>query len=537
MEQNSRILVIDDDQSVCRLVRAHLGANGYEVEVAQDGEAGLAKARELRPKVVILDLLLPGMDGFQVCRAIREDPSLSGTRILMLTAIYLSEDDKVKGFRVGADEYIVKPDVILSKPIHLKELKEAVDASVGDESPPEAHGAQLDKVLVVDDDERNLRLMQMRLLSEGFEARVVSSGEQALEEVGPFQPHLLLLDVNMKAMSGVDVLREVRSRGMDLPVVMMTAYGSEALAVEAFELGADDYLIKPFDTATAARRLRQIIEAYRLKRSRDQLMERLKKISCDLVNRVNYLELQNQRLEQAYAVVRGMSEFNQRFIKSLSQELRAPLAMILSFASALREIPREKRDPEGERESLAAIFRTAFRLEINLSNLIYLSRLQADALPVFPGTITVSSLLEEVLDLARRALVREDVRIAWYPEKEERLAVGDPSLFKDIATNLLDSCIQRMEGPGVITVELLSEAPRESGTAGTSLRIRDDGNSFREEDLAGAAVVDLSPESLRQGAENVRLNLCRHLASLLGWKLEISNRPTGGGEALLRMGG
>jgi DNA-binding response OmpR family regulator len=537
-KDSHKVLVIDDDQSVCRLIRSHLGANGYIVEVAQDGEAGLAKAIEFDPRLIILDLLLPGMDGFQVCRKIREDPALSSVKILMLTAIYLSEEDKLKGFRVGADEYIVKPDVILSKPIHLKDLKETVDAIVRDSTPEATTETSKDRVLVVDDDERNLRLMKMRLLSEGFEVEEVTTGGAALERMEPFQPHLLLLDINMPAMSGVDVLREVRQRGMDIPVVMMTAYGSEAIAVESFSLGADDYLIKPFDTATAARRLRQLIDGYRLKRSRDQLTERLKKISCDLVNRVNRLELQNQRLEEAYSMVRGLSEFNQRFIKSLSQELRAPLAMILSFSSLLKETPPDKRDPASEQECLTAIFRTAFRLEVNLSNLIYLSRLQAEALSVIPGTLSVEPLLEEVLALARRALLREDVHITWYPEREKHLVSGDPTLFKDILINLLDCSLQRMEGPGAITVELLKEAPLKGKASRTvSLRIRDDGTSFREEDLMRSNVVELSPESLRLGAEHVRLNLCRHLASLLGWTLELANRPTGGGEALLRMGG
>jgi|GEM_PF-463329 len=540
MDENRKILVVDDDQSVHRLIRTHLGSSGYIVEVAADGESGLRKAKEFHPRLVILDLLLPGMDGFQVCRRLREDPDLAGIRILMLTAVYLSEEDKVKGFRVGADEFLVKPDVIMSKPIHLKELRKTVDAIFEEKSEGATEASLHDRILVVDDDERNLRLMKMRLMSEGFEVKEASSGQAALDLLEPFSPHLVLLDIKMPLMSGLDVLKELRTRSYDIPVVMMTAYGSESVAVEAFELGADDYLIKPFDSAMAARRLRQLIEGHRLRRSQERLTERLKKISMDLVNRVNNLELQNHRLEEAYAKVRGLSEFNQRFIRSLSQELRAPLAMILSFSSLLRETPAEKRNPEAEKDCLSAIFRTAFRLEMNLSNLIYLSRVQADALHVVPGSVALEMHVSEILALVRKGLAREEVRITWYPEPESHRVVGDPALFRDVLINLMDSSIQRMEGPGEITMEVLKAgecvAGVEEAEADTCcLRIRDNGANFTDEDLALSKIEELNPESLKMGSEHLRLNLCRHIISALGWVLELSNRSTGGGQALIRM--
>jgi DNA-binding response OmpR family regulator len=538
MSDNRRILVVDDDQSVCRLVRTHLSANGYTVEVASDGNSGLKKAADFKPCVVILDLLLPGMDGFQVCRHIRENPALAGTHILMLTAVYLSEEDKLNGFRVGADEYIVKPDVILSKPIHLKELKETVDGLFQGRIEPPSLARKQDRVLIVDDDQRNLRLMKMRLMSEDFEVAEAATGQAALDQMEPFQPQLVLLDYNMPGMSGLDVLKEIRGRDLDTPVIMMTAYGSESVAVESFKLGADDYLIKPFDTALAAQRLRQIAESYRLRKSRDRLTERLKKISCDLVNRVNHLELQNHKLEEAYSLVQGLSEFNRRFIKSLSQELREPLAMILGFASLLRDTSAEERDADAERECLAAIFRTAFRLEVNLSNLIYQSRIQADAIAVMPGTLTMEPVVENALALARRALARDDIHIKWYPEKKTHQVVGDSALLKDILINLLDSSIQRMEGAGEIAVEIFNRKdPGDDDRASVSLQIQDNGTNYTDEDLAAFDVADPAMDSQGLGSENLRLNLCRHLALLLNWDLEIANNPRGGGRIVLTMRG
>ena len=318
----------------------------------------------------------------------------------------------------------------------------------------------------------------------------------------------------------------------------MTAFGSEAVAVDAFSHGAEDYLIKPFDSATAVRRIRRLIENYRLRKSSEQLTERLKHISIDLVERVNHLELQNQRLEDAYTRVKGLSEFNQRFIKSLSNELRAPLSTLLSFASILQDTPVEDRDPAAERDALSIIYRTAFRLEINLANLIYLSKLQSGVLQVVLGGVELEPAMDEILALAKKSLGREGLEFRWYPGSSTTLLLGERTLLRDLLINLLDNAVQRTDGNGEITLEVLREGrdpSAESGTAFASLRIRDTGNAHAEKDLVLVDLEGVDPGTLKEGSETVRLSLCRRLAEAAGWSLEISNRPTLGGEALLRM--
>jgi DNA-binding response OmpR family regulator len=538
LSDKPRVLVIDDDQSLLRLVKTHLGSHGYHVETAQSGEKGLDILSTFRPALVILDLLLPGLDGFAICRRIRETPEFSGTRVLLLTAVYLSEEDALQGFHMGADAFLLKPDLILSKPVHLKALKEAVDSMVAGATSAPPPGPPPDRILIVDDDERNLRLLKMRFQSEGFEVREAPDGQVALGLLESFQPHLLLTDVKMPVMSGLDLLREARAGGYDGPVMVMTAFGSEAVAVDAFSHGAEDYLIKPFDSATAVRRIRRLIENYRLQKSSDQLTERLKRISIDLVERVNHLELQNQRLEDAYAKVKGLSEFNQRFIKSLSNELRAPLSTLISFASILQETPKESRDPEAEQDVLAIIYRTAFRLEINLSNLIYLSKLQSGVMGVVLGGVDLEPTVVETLALARKSLAREGLEFRWYPGDEPMRIQGERTLLRDLLVNLLDNSILRTDGEGEVTLEVLHEIREEAGggtRAWACLRIRDTGHSHLEKDLVLTDLEGVDPSSLKEGSETIRLSLCRKLAEAAGWSLDFANRPTLGGEATLRM--
>jgi two-component system alkaline phosphatase synthesis response regulator PhoP len=100
-----RVLVVDDDKKTVELVKLYLERDGYKVDVAYDGNEGLRQAHELHPDLIVLDLMLPGVDGLEVCRILRTE---SDVPIIMLTA-RTTEDDKLTGLGLGADDYVTKP--------------------------------------------------------------------------------------------------------------------------------------------------------------------------------------------------------------------------------------------------------------------------------------------------------------------------------------------------------------------------------------------------------------------------------------------
>lgn len=112
------ILVVDDDPSSLDIVRTYLEAQGYRVALAHDGKQALAKLEEVRPALVLLDVMMPGMDGWEVARIIKNHPEFRDVRVVMLTA-RSDFTDKQEGLRAGADDYIVKP-------IRLDELGQSV---------------------------------------------------------------------------------------------------------------------------------------------------------------------------------------------------------------------------------------------------------------------------------------------------------------------------------------------------------------------------------------------------------------------------
>jgi DNA-binding response OmpR family regulator len=116
------ILVVDDDPDSLDIVRTFLESRGYDVSTATDGRSGLAMLDEVRPALVLLDVMMPGMDGWEVARIIKNHPDLGATRVVMLTA-RSGFSDKQEGLRAGADDYIVKP-------IRLDELATRVEKNL-----------------------------------------------------------------------------------------------------------------------------------------------------------------------------------------------------------------------------------------------------------------------------------------------------------------------------------------------------------------------------------------------------------------------
>lgn len=135
-----RILVVDDEPPILELVRGYFEREGWEVTTAEDGRAGLESARRVAPDVVVLDLMLPGIDGIEVCRALR---TFSDAYVLMLTA-RSEEVDKLVGLAVGADDYLTKPfsprELVARVKVLLRRPRAALSATVA--LPP--HGLELD---------------------------------------------------------------------------------------------------------------------------------------------------------------------------------------------------------------------------------------------------------------------------------------------------------------------------------------------------------------------------------------------------------
>lgn len=195
MDATAPILIIEDDRNIADLVRRYLERAGFETAVAHDGDEGLAMARTCKPRFIVLDLMLPGTDGWEICRSVRKQ---SDVPILILTA-RAEEMDRVVGLSIGADDYVVKP----FSPREMVERVKAILRRSGSAAAPTAHilrqgGLALDsekRRVSVDDTPVTLTPSEFTLLQTLMESpgrvftradllnRLYSSGETVVDRV------------------------------------------------------------------------------------------------------------------------------------------------------------------------------------------------------------------------------------------------------------------------------------------------------------------------------------------------------------------
>jgi signal transduction histidine kinase/DNA-binding response OmpR family regulator len=205
-EGATTVLVIDDDAVVREVVSRFLNKEGFRVEAAASGEAGLRMARELMPDIITLDVMMPGMDGWSVLSTLKADPELSTIPVIMMSIV----SDKNLGFALGASDY-------LTKPIDRDRL-----VGVLRKFECEAKGC---KVLVVEDDPAAREVLSRAVQREGWEVCEAENGRIALELLANETPDIILLDLMMPEMDGFEFLTELRKEPTfaEIPVVVITA--------------------------------------------------------------------------------------------------------------------------------------------------------------------------------------------------------------------------------------------------------------------------------------------------------------------------
>ena len=201
------MLVIDDEETVRDLMRRFLTREGFEIVTARDGTEGLALARELKPTLITLDVLMPGLDGWSVLESLKADPELAGIPVVMLTIL----DDKNKGYSLGATEFVTKP-------IDRQRLRTIL-------AQHHAQVVETRQALVIEDDPDTRSWLIRILRDEGWTVLEAENGREALARLADAMPDIVLLDLIMPEMDGFEFLDEVRHHPSwrRLPVIVVTA--------------------------------------------------------------------------------------------------------------------------------------------------------------------------------------------------------------------------------------------------------------------------------------------------------------------------
>ncbi len=255
----ARILLIDDDPLIRHLVAATIGSGPYEL-VEAESFAAAGGHLDAPLDLIILDLFLPDGDGREILRLLRKEPATSSVPVVILSG-EVAERAQAECLEIGASAFV-------EKPFDAGQFAALITDLVGGDAPPTssvaavaARAAGTPRVLIAEDDNLTASLARDRLERDGFEVDLAVNGLEALRCAEEDRYDLVILDVKMPYIDGFQLLSELRSRPRydDVPIVILTAMGSEHSVVRAFELGASDYILKPFSPTELTVRVERLL--------------------------------------------------------------------------------------------------------------------------------------------------------------------------------------------------------------------------------------------------------------------------------------
>jgi two-component system cell cycle response regulator len=361
-----RILIVDDDPLNIKLLKAKLPARKYDTLSALNGEQALLTAMNELPDLILLDIMMPGLDGFEVSRRLKANPYTKDIPIIVITALE-GLDEKIRGLEAGADEFLNKPVntiELLARIRSLLRLKQYRERLVlrtqtektisGFRSPDDS--ALPGKILVVEDNDKDRQMLLHYFKGQLYDLSWAQSGEEALDRLEKESYDLLLLDVLLPGLDGFEVCRRLKhlSRTRDLQIILITCLSHLENKIKGIELGADDYLIKPINSRELLARTKVLLQ---------------KKRCMDILQH-NYETALNLSINDGLTGLYNRAYFNKYMEQEIKRATRQhyPLTLILLDIDDFKCFNDSLGHPEGDRilKDLGAVIKTSIR-EIDFS--------------------------------------------------------------------------------------------------------------------------------------------------------------------------
>lgn len=273
----ARILVVDDIMANCRLLEAKLVHEYYEVAIANSGPDALATVGRWSPDVVLLDVMMPGMDGYEVCRRLKAQPGTAHIPVVMVTAL-TDQVERVRGLEAGADDFLSKPvdDATLFARLRaLLRMKQVLDAwrlradtarDLGFEPPPgpspSIAGA---RALLVNEDRAEVEALTSVLGADGLDVQPCTDPTEAWDQLMEGGHDVMLLSLSLDGGDALRLASRLRAQAVtrDLPVVLVADAGQKSMVLRGFDLGANDHVLRPVDPNELRARVRNQIRRKR----------------------------------------------------------------------------------------------------------------------------------------------------------------------------------------------------------------------------------------------------------------------------------
>lgn len=257
------VLVVDDVPANVKLLEAKLAGEYYDVITAKDGYEAIQQTKARKPDLILLDVMMPGIDGFETCRQLKADPEVSHIPVVMVTA--LSEpSDRVQGLEAGADDFITKPindTALFARVRSLVRIKVLIDElRLRDKSGSQLGMAASDfalsfdvsgsSLMVIDDDVVQSRRMTEKLTGTGYKLVSFADHKQALDHARKTEDlDLIVISTQLADIDGLRLATQFKAieQVRNVPIIMLVDEEEQHLMLKGLELGVNDYLLSPVD--------------------------------------------------------------------------------------------------------------------------------------------------------------------------------------------------------------------------------------------------------------------------------------------------
>jgi two-component system sensor histidine kinase/response regulator len=488
----ARVLVIEDDANNLDVAQRIIRAAGHEALSATDGAAGLATARAEHPDAILVDLLLPRVDGWTVTKTLREEDWARRIPIIAVSALAMQQD-RARAIEAGCDDFV-------SKPYAPSELRAVLARFLGEGVAfvpaaargrvPKAPVERLGSVLVVDDEPANVDLLVRRLEALGADTLRASNGEDALAIADRALPDLILLDIMMPGIDGFDTCRRLKmnDRTAPIPVIFATARTDAEDLQKGFEVGGVDYITKPIGPIELAARVRSAIYTKRLQ----------------------------DELRGANEELRKVERSRQELIGMLGHDIRNLANSLVAFLQLVRLGQLDPSRPEfGELLGLS---------ESNVTELLRMVNALLDVYKMEEGRLQADQQVVRVEDLAKKSMsqLAAEARargVALSCVAGDVNAFVDETLLVRVLTNLLANAVKHTPSGGSAIVE--ADAAKNGWV---TVRVRDTGPGIPAGEAAN--VFDRFYQTAggrSRGGTGLGLAFCKLAIELHGGTIRVAN--------------
>ena len=232
-----KILIIEDEETLLAMYRARFEKSGYEVFAVSNGRPGIEIAQREKPDLILLDILMPNQDGYEVIQILKKDPKTKKIPVLVFSNLAQPEEIE-KGLKLGADDYVIKTDLTPTE--LLNKVERMIERA---QNPLE----KLKKrVLIIEHEKKSAKLYQEKLIKENFEAETAETSTLGLKLANHGDFDIILLEMAMPVMDGYGILKELKEdlRTRKVPVLAFSDTAEDKEIAKTLEMGAEDYFLK-----------------------------------------------------------------------------------------------------------------------------------------------------------------------------------------------------------------------------------------------------------------------------------------------------